>query len=218
TLADLGAAGMFPPEVGDALDAAVTAGRSILVSGGTGAGKTTLLTALLARVPGHERLIQVEDTRELHPDHPHVVSLTTRTGTADGAGEVTVRDLVRQCLRMRPDRIIVGEIRGAEIADLLLALNTGHRGSGATVHANSVAAVPARLGALGALAAARRDVDDPPAELVLPAGHRRPQELDAQVTRFAPDEGELHDGVGHRLLVEREHLHDDLDRPLPGRQ
>lgn len=165
TLADLGAAGMFPPEVGDALDAAVTAGRSILVSGGTGAGKTTLLTALLARVPGHERLIQVEDTRELHPDHPHVVSLTTRTGTADGAGEVTVRDLVRQCLRMRPDRIIVGEIRGAEIADLLLALNTGHRGSGATVHANSVAAVPARLGALGALAGM------PPAALAAQAAH-----------------------------------------------
>jgi pilus assembly protein CpaF len=152
---DLGAlqeTGMFPEEGARLLDTLVTGRRSFLVSGGTGSGKTTLLAALLSRVPAHERLLLVEDTPELLPDHPHVVRLHTRDAGADGAGAVDMRTLVRQSLRMRPDRIIVGEIRGAEIAELLLAFNTGHGGSAGTLHANSLSAVPGRLTALGALA------------------------------------------------------------------
>lgn len=126
--------------------------QSFLVTGGTGAGKTTLLAALLAEVPADQRILLVEDTPELFPDHPHVVGLRTREATGDGAGTVDMRTLVRQALRMRPDRIVVGEIRGAEIAELLLAFNTGHAGSAGTVHANRPDAVPGRLTALGALA------------------------------------------------------------------
>jgi pilus assembly protein CpaF len=100
--------------------------------------------------PG-ERLIMVEDAAELRPSHPHVVRLTARPPNVEGAGEVSLRDLVRQALRMRPDRLIVGEVRGAEVVELLTALNTGHAGSGGTLHANSAAQLPARLEALGAL-------------------------------------------------------------------
>lgn len=125
--------------------------RSFLVTGGTGSGKTTLLGALLSLVPDHERLVLVEDAPELAPVHPHVVRLLARAPNVEGAGAVTLRDLVRQALRMRPDRVVVGEVRGAEVADLLCALNTGHEGGCGTVHANSPAEVPARLEALGAM-------------------------------------------------------------------
>ena len=145
-------AGMFPADGARLLCELVAARRSFLVSGGTGSGKTTLLGALLGRVSAHERLLLVEDTPELLPEHPHVVRLHTREAGQDGAGGVDMRMLVRQSLRMRPDRIIVGEIRGAEIAELLLAFNTGHSGSAGTLHANSLSAVPGRLTALGALA------------------------------------------------------------------
>lgn len=124
---------------------------AVLVSGGTGSGKTTLLASLLGEVPASERLVIVEDSRELAPDHPHVVHLEARTANAERAGGVTLTDLVRNALRMRPDRLIVGEVRGAELADLLAALNTGHEGGCGTVHANSASSVPARLEALGAL-------------------------------------------------------------------
>lgn len=165
SLASLEQAGMFPAEIGVLLRRLVRDRESLLVSGGTGAGKTTLLAALLAEVPADERILLVEDTPELFPDHPHVVGLRTRDAGTDGAGEIDVRTLVRQSLRMRPDRIIVGEIRGPEIAELLLAFNTGHAGSAGTVHANGVDAVPGRLLALGALAglpetAVRRQVAD----------------------------------------------------------
>lgn len=100
--------------------------------------------------PG-ERLVLVEDAPELRPAHPHVVRLTARPANVEGAGEVSLRDLVRQALRMRPDRLVVGEVRGAEVVELLTALNTGHAGSGGTLHANSAAQVPARLEALGGL-------------------------------------------------------------------
>ncbi|GAB3180244.1 TadA family conjugal transfer-associated ATPase [Nesterenkonia halophila] len=123
-----------------------------LISGGTGAGKTALLAAMLAECPADERLVIVEDSAELHPEHPHVVHLQTRRGNAEGAGAVEMGQLVRQTLRMRPDRLIVGECRGAELRDFLAAMNTGHRGAGGTVHANSPEAVPARLEAMGALA------------------------------------------------------------------
>lgn len=119
------------------LTQAVLAGDSILISGATGSGKTTLASDLLEEVPLSERILALEDTPELGPAHPHFLSLTSRPPNADGFGEVTLRTLLRQTLRMRPDRIILGECRGAEVLDLLQALNTGHRGSLATLHANS---------------------------------------------------------------------------------
>ncbi len=126
------------------------AGRlAFLVSGGTGSGKTTVLSSLLGLMPPDQRLVIVEDSTELDPDHPHVVRMQARTANVEGAGVVTLRDLVRQALRMRPDRLVLGEVRGAEVVDLLAAMNTGHEGGAGTVHANSAADVPARLEALG---------------------------------------------------------------------
>ena len=119
------------------LRAFVRAKLNVVISGGTGAGKTTLLNALSAAVPATERIITVEDNAELRMQQPHVVSLEARPPNVEGRGEVTIRDLVRNSLRMRPDRIIVGEVRGAETLDMLQALNTGHEGSLVTVHANS---------------------------------------------------------------------------------
>jgi pilus assembly protein CpaF len=124
---------------------------AFLVTGGTGSGKTTLLNALLAEVDPRERLVIVEDTRELAPRHPHVVRVQTRPPNIEGAGGVDMQTLVRQTLRMRPDRIVVGEVRGPEVVDLLTALNTGHRGGCGTVHANSAPDVLPRLEVLGAL-------------------------------------------------------------------
>jgi pilus assembly protein CpaF len=129
----------------------VAARLAFLVSGGTGSGKTTLLGAMLALVPAHDRIVIVEDSRELAPNHPHVVRLEARPPNAERAGAITLTDLVRQSLRMRPDRLVVGEVRGPEICDLLMALNTGHEGGCGTVHANSAEDVPARLEALAAL-------------------------------------------------------------------
>lgn len=125
---------------------------NVLVTGGTGTGKTTLLSALLSEAPMSERLITIEDVAELRPAHAHHVSLEARQANLEGAGGVQIARLVREALRMRPDRIIVGECRGAEIRELLTALNTGHDGGGGTLHASSLDDVPARLEALGALA------------------------------------------------------------------
>ncbi|AXX27620.1 TadA family conjugal transfer-associated ATPase [Actinosynnema pretiosum subsp. pretiosum] len=150
-LAELRARGAFSAEVAEALRALVRSRTAFLVVGGTGSGKTTLLAALLGCVPHDQRVVCVEDAGELEPDHPQVVRLVARAANVEGAGEVTVRDLVRQALRMRPDRIVVGEVRGAEVCDLLSALNTGHEGGAGTLHANSPAEVPARLEALAAL-------------------------------------------------------------------
>ena len=110
---------------------------NILISGGTGSGKTTLLNCLSAFIPDNERIVTIEDSAELQLQQPHVVRLETRPANVEGRGEVTQRDLVRNSLRMRPDRIIVGEVRGAECLDMLQAMNTGHDGSISTVHANS---------------------------------------------------------------------------------
>lgn len=143
--------GTVPPPAEPLLRALVAARIGYLVVGGTGSGKTTLLAALLGLVPPGERLLCVEDSPELRPAHPHVVRLVVRHGNVEGAGGVAMSDLVRQALRMRPDRIAVGEVRGGEVADLLAALNTGHDGSAGTVHANSPTDLPARLEALGAL-------------------------------------------------------------------
>jgi pilus assembly protein CpaF len=130
----------------------LSARLAFLVSGGTGTGKTTILAALLSAVDPRERIVCVEDAEELRPRHPHVVRLVARPANIEGAGGVVLRDLVRQALRMRPDRLVVGEVRGAEVVDLLAAMNTGHEGGCGTVHANSAADVPARVEAL-ALAA-----------------------------------------------------------------
>lgn len=149
---ELEAAGTVPPGGAALLRALVEARLSYLISGGTGAGKTTLLSALLGLVGKRERIVLAEDSAELRPDHPHVVRLESRPPNQEGAGQVTLKDLVRQALRMRPDRLVVGEVRGAEVTELLAALNTGHEGGCGTVHANAAAQVPARMEALGTAA------------------------------------------------------------------
>jgi pilus assembly protein CpaF len=152
TLDDLVRAGTMPTEIAGLLADVVASALALLICGGTGSGKTTLLAALLALVPGDQRLVIVEDSTELMPDHPHVVHLEARPPNAEGVGEITVRTLVRQALRMRPDRLVVGEVRGAEVVDLLAACNTGHEGGCGTVHANGASQVPARMEALGVAA------------------------------------------------------------------
>lgn len=134
------------------LDASVQAGLSVVVAGAVGAGKTTLLNCLLAAVPARERIVTCEEVFELRVDRPDVVAMQCRQANLEGEGAVTLRTLVRESLRMRPDRIVVGEVRGAEVKELLTSLNTGHEGGAGTLHANSPAEVPARLEALGALA------------------------------------------------------------------
>jgi pilus assembly protein CpaF len=129
--------GTLTAELRDELAAAVAARRSILVSGGTGSGKTTLLNALSAFIEPSERVITIEDAAELRLRQPHVVRLESRPANVEGRGRVTIRDLLRGALRMRPDRIVIGEVRGGEALDLLMALNTGHEGALSTVHANS---------------------------------------------------------------------------------
>ncbi|MCW2523641.1 MAG: hypothetical protein JWO63_1976, partial [Frankiales bacterium] len=151
SLTDLVEAGMMARPVAELLRAVVAARLTTLISGGTGTGKTTLLGALLSEIAPTERILTIEDAAELVTEHPHVVALLARSANVEGAGAVSLGELVRQSLRMRADRIVVGEFRGAEIVELLAALNTGHAGGAATVHANSVADVPARLVALAAL-------------------------------------------------------------------
>ncbi|NOT17353.1 MAG: CpaF family protein [Sulfuriferula sp.] len=129
--------GTMNQEIYTLLDNAVKARCNILISGGTSSGKTSLLNALAFFVPNSERVVTVEDTAELSLNHPHVVRLESRIGGFDGAGAVSIRDLIRNSLRMRPDRIVVGEVRGAEVLEMLQAMNTGHDGSMATIHANS---------------------------------------------------------------------------------
>ena len=150
-LDDLVRHGTVPAVVAPLLSAVVAARLAYLVTGGTGSGKTTLLATLLGLVPPTERIVLVEDAAELRAVHPHVVALQARLSNVEGAGAIGLTDLVRQALRMRPDRLIVGECRGAEIVDLLGALNTGHEGGAGTLHANAAADVPARLEALGML-------------------------------------------------------------------
>jgi len=157
SLAELVAAGTLADEAAELLRQMIAAKVAFVVSGGTGSGKTTLLSALLSIVNPAERLVIVEDATELRPNHPHVVGLEARPANIEGAGLVTVRDLVRQALRMRPDRLVIGEVRGAEVVDLLAALNTGHEGGCGTIHANSARDVPARFEALGVAAGLPRE-------------------------------------------------------------
>jgi pilus assembly protein CpaF len=143
--------GTLPPDLAGLLAAFVRGKLNVLVSGGTGTGKTTFLNALSAFIPTDERIITVEDAAELQLQQPHVLSLESRPPNVEGRGEVTIRDLVRNSLRMRPDRIIVGEVRGGETLDMLQAMNTGHEGSLATVHANSPADAILRLETLASM-------------------------------------------------------------------
>src|ERR687888_1361375 len=136
-MSDLVEFGTLTPGLAEFLQAAVRARLNILVSGGTGAGKTTLLNVLSNAIPAAERIVTIEDSAELQLQQEHVVRLETRPPNLEGAGAVTQRDLVRNALRMRPDRIVVGEVRGAEVLDMLQAMNTGHDGSLSTIHANS---------------------------------------------------------------------------------
>ncbi len=156
-LDDLRAAGSVTDEGAELLREVVAARLAFLVTGGTGAGKTTLLASLLSLVDPGERLVLVEDASELRPDRPHVVGLEARPPNLEGVGEVTVRTLVRQALRMRPDRLVVGEVRDGSVVDLLAALNTGHDGGCGTLHANSAADVPARIEALALAAGLGRE-------------------------------------------------------------
>jgi pilus assembly protein CpaF len=157
SLDDLVARGLAGPLGAELLAALVDSRQAFVISGGTGSGKTTLLGALLSRVPPSERLVLVEDSAELQPRHPHVVWLEARPANVEGQGAISLRDLVRQALRMRPDRLVVGEVRGAEVVDLLAALNTGHEGGCGTIHANSAGDVPARFEALGIAAGMSRE-------------------------------------------------------------
>ena len=157
TLAELVAAGTVAPALAPVLRALVTRRANVLVSGATGSGKTTLLAALLSLVPADERIVCIEESTELAPTHPHVVHLQTRRANVQSVGEVPLTELVRAAMRMRPDRMVLGECRGAEVREVLGALNTGHEGGWATVHANTATDVPARLVALGALAGMSSD-------------------------------------------------------------
>lgn len=152
TLAQLQAAGLCDEATAAYLRRMIAERRGFLISGGTGTGKTTLLNALLGLCTPQERLILLEDTPELAPQHEQVIALKTRAANSEGAGEIGLGELIVQALRMGPDRLVVGECRGAEVVHLLTAMNTGHRGAGTTLHANSAQAVPLRLCALGALA------------------------------------------------------------------
>jgi pilus assembly protein CpaF len=137
TLEDLIEKGSLTAQIGEVLKAVSVAKLNVLISGGTGAGKTTLLNILSGFIPANERIITVEDSAELQLQQEHVCRLETRPPNVEGKGEITARDLVRNCLRMRPDRIVVGEVRGPEVIDMLQAMNTGHEGSMTTVHANT---------------------------------------------------------------------------------
>jgi pilus assembly protein CpaF len=137
TIEDLLAGGSLTPAVAEVLRGVISARLNIVISGGTGAGKTTLLNIVSSFIPRDERIVTIEDSAELQLQQPHVVRLETRSPNIEGRGEVTQRDLVRNSLRMRPDRIVIGEVRGAEALDMLQAMNTGHDGSLTTVHANT---------------------------------------------------------------------------------
>ncbi|MDS1270022.1 TadA family conjugal transfer-associated ATPase [Lipingzhangella sp. LS1_29] len=196
---------------------------TLLVSGGTGTGKTTLLNALLGLVSPTERLVLIEDSTELRPDHPHVVRLEARPPNVEGSGSVTVEHLVRQGLRMRPDRLVVGEARGAEVVSLLAALNTGHEGGVSTLHANAATDVPARIEALGCAAGLSREAVHSQlaaARAVVAhlsrttTGRRRLTELcvltrdDGDLVRAVPavrfhDDGESRPGPGQTQLAHR---------------
>ncbi len=157
TLSELADAGTVAPRTRARLLRAIRGRENILITGAAGSGKTTLLSALLGEASAVERIVTIEDVAELRINHPHVVALESRQPNLEGAGAIGLDRLVREALRMRPDRLVLGECRGAEVRELLAALNTGHDGGAGTLHANSLADVPARIEALGALAGMTQD-------------------------------------------------------------
>jgi pilus assembly protein CpaF len=152
TLDTLETAGFFEVVERERVEAFIARRTNLLITGASGAGKTTLLSAILAAAPATERIVAIEETYELRVGHPHYLALEARQPNLEGAGGIDLQRLVREALRMRPDRLVLGECRGAELRELLAALNTGHDGGAGTLHANSLEHVPARLEALGALA------------------------------------------------------------------
>ena len=142
----------------DFLNEIIKEKKSFVICGGTGSGKTTLLNSLLSEVNRYQRILIIEDSRELNPQHPHVVSLEGRPANIEGMGLITMKDLIKQSLRMRADRLIIGEVRGAEVIDWLSALNTGHTGSSGTIHANSIQEVIIRFESLGLMAGLSKEV------------------------------------------------------------
>jgi pilus assembly protein CpaF len=207
---DLVANGSLTSELRDFLAACVRARANLVVSGGTGSGKTTLLNVLSSWIDGDERIITIEDAAELRLQQSHVLRLESRPANLEGAGEVTIRQLVRNALRMRPDRIVVGEVRGAEALDMLQALNSGHDGSMTTVHSNSAADALRRIETLALMAdvalphGAVREQLASALDVVVHlardrSGARRAVEV-VEVVRFAGEIGvtvlyELRDGV-----------------------
>nr|WP_272902097.1 TadA family conjugal transfer-associated ATPase [Brevibacterium daeguense] len=193
-LAELLATDFVPREIHELLTEVLERRANFLISGGTGSGKTVLLGALLSEVAADQRIIVVEDSRELLIDHSHVVQLAARQSNVEGVGEVGMSDLVRNALRMRPDRLVVGECRGSEVRDMLTALNTGHEGGCATIHANTAQAVTARLEALGALAgmtpAAVRSQMSTAIDLVIHVRREGGRRGIAQVAVPAPEGGD----------------------------
>lgn len=220
SLEQLVASGMITPWLAEVLQHLVEAKVSGLVTGATGTGKTTLLACLLGLVDPGERLICIEEVSELRPHHPHVVHLQARKDNVQGAGGVSLSDLVKAAMRMRPDRLILGEARGAEVREMLSALNTGHRGGWATIHANSAVEVPARLEALGALAGMSRDTVCaqalPAFEVVVHL--RRFQADDGRVRRQVVQLARLCRGARGELAAEAvlEIAGDGTARELPG--
>ncbi len=192
---------MFTAHGRDRLERLVDERANVLITGATGAGKTTLLSALLSRVPREERLVTIEEVAELRPAHPHHVALEARQSNLEGAGGIGLTRLVREALRMRPDRLILGECRGEELRELLLALNTGHDGGMGTLHARSLTDVPARLEALGALAGMNAST----------TARQAQSGLDAVIHLVRSSAGRRIVGVGHplvrdgRLSIEPEH-------------
>ncbi|KQY62728.1 pilus assembly protein CpaF [Nocardioides sp. Root140] len=231
SLDELADRGMLGDDALTLIRRVLAARLSFLVSGGTGSGKTTLLAAMLGEVDPAHRLVLVEDSSELRPDHPHVVGLEARVANVEGAGEIPMRTLVRQALRMRPDRLVVGEVRGIEVVDLLAALNTGHEGGCGTLHANSAADVPARVEALALPAGLGRDAVHSQLASAIDvflhlgrdrAGERRLAEIavpargptgfvDALTAVSFPVDGRVREGPGIERLADR--LTDRLAEP-----
>ena len=212
TMDDLINFGSLTPQAAQFLAACVKGKLNVLISGGTGTGKTTMLNALSAFVPGDERIVTIEDAAELQLQQEHVITLESRPPNIEGQGEVRIRELVRNALRMRPDRIIVGEVRGAETLDMLQAMNTGHEGSLTTIHANSPRDALSRLETL-VLTARRRAAAprDPRADLE----RVRPARPDHAPRRRLPPRHAHHRGAADG--VRRDHAPGHLRREAAGR-